>query len=936
MGIGQPIVGLPGIGDGIRAVQGDGANGGNLVHHRLGGSPVCGLLLQLGELLFGGSQHLIIDHQRLLGIGQPIVGLPGPGNGIRAVQGHGADGGNLIHHRLGSGLVCRLLLQLGEPLFGGQQHIIVGHQRLLGICQGIIGIPGVGDGSGTVQGNRADDADPVHHRLGSGLIAGLLQQFLQLLFRGQQHIIVLHQRFSVLWQRIIGIPCRGNGCPAVQGDGADGGNLGFHRIGSGLKLQLGKLFLGGGEHIVVGHQFFLGIGQPIVGIPCRGNGRPAVQGDRTDGVNLGLYLIGGSLVGSLLQPGQLLLSGSEHGIVAHQRFFFLRQGIISIPCRGDGRPAVQGDGADGVNRVYDRLKAVQPGDFLGGEGIVVNPDIVQQACEVFPPLRIPGGAQRQGAVVFHTRGHSVGHSLTVQIEGAAAAGPVLNRGHQNPLVQRRFDSVADIVVPMGAEVEGAAPLGAGQAQAVPAAAGILALAQDGHPVVSIVRHIDPGGQGKALCGGKVQIVGVGNCDDLIAPVEADGVANESGDDFRLSRDGAAVSVSGGVGHRAVLRGLKRPVGHQLRVWGQRRLRGRGPDDPEIVDVGIGPRSLGTLLLQQLDLQGVFRVLQHAAAEDLGADDLIGLIGVDGVGQFPVDVDLRLAVLKLHAAEDLDADTGKGQFHRGAGKIIIVAGAVVALGIGAVDPESLGIGHPAVRIVNDLPGRLRRLSLLGLGHQLVDMGGHLGGIHLLHQNPVLAIGIGFPGVGAVLGVDGDGARLHIPPFSGPLHRVHQGGQIPALPTAGGVAEVQVVTLAHRVVLRHLTAGVAGDDLAADLPAAPEDGDGAVGLHIDGRRGVKAHIVLRAGGEVSRHNGAQLNLLAHQLHASQRADLIRRRLQQILQVVQGAHHHQHHAVVIRSGQGAAVHLQGGGGIVVAVDVVGVGLGNVLLIAGTSAPR
>ena len=105
--------------------------------------------------------------------------------------------------------------------------------------------------------------------------------------------------------------------------------------------------------------------------------------------------------------------------------------------------------------------------------------------------------RRQGAVVFHTRGHSVGHSLTVQIEGAAAAGPVLNRGHQDPLVQRRFDSVADIVVPMGAEVEGAAPLGAGQAQAVPAAAGILALAQDGHPVVAIVRHIDPGGQGKA-------------------------------------------------------------------------------------------------------------------------------------------------------------------------------------------------------------------------------------------------------------------------------------------------------------------------------------------------------------------------------------------------------------------------------------------------------
>ena len=504
----------------------------------------------------------------------------------------------------------------------------------------------------------------------------------------------------------------------------------------------------------------------------------------------------------------------------------------------------------------------------GGQGVVVDAQVVQHAVEGFPAAGVQSGADIQFVVIHLTAGHTGGNGLAVDIEGAGAGRAVLHGGHQEPFIQRGLHIAGDVdgvAAVATTQVDLTAAGGIGQADAVPAGGAVQTLAENGHPVTAIILHFDPGGDGEAVGGGEVQLVGVSHGDEVgigLGALEPHAVAHHAFHHVQSAVDGAVMVVVGLVQHLAVHHFLEGVVGDELL---SRRLHRGVLGHPEVVHVGVG--ALGGLALvgDNLNLQGVFLVLQHAALEDAGAEHFGGLVGVNGFHQGAVDVNLRLAVLILHTAEDFNADAGKGQIHGGALGIVVVAGAVITLGVFGIHPEAGGILHPGIGIVDDFPIGFRAGALLGLDHLGVDGVGYLGRLHLLDQNGMLAVFIGSPGVGAVGGIDGDGALLDIPIVAGTLHGVNQAGQVPALAAAGGVAEIEVVALADGIVSRHQMAGVAGNDVVADFPAAPHDGHRAVGFHIDGGGGVKAHIVLAAGGEIARHDGAQLDLLGHQLDA-----------------------------------------------------------------------
>lgn len=120
---------------------------------------VCRILERFQRGL-GGLQLGIVVHLRLLRVGQRIVGRPGIGNRLRAVQRHRPDGINELFdmiHRVG------IRPEFGEPRFRSQQDVIVAYQPLLILCQRIIGHAGIDDGRLPLQRHLTDGVNKLFH-----------------------------------------------------------------------------------------------------------------------------------------------------------------------------------------------------------------------------------------------------------------------------------------------------------------------------------------------------------------------------------------------------------------------------------------------------------------------------------------------------------------------------------------------------------------------------------------------------------------------------------------------------------------------------------------------------------------------------------------------------------------------------------------------------
>ena len=104
---------------------------------------------------FRVQQRLVVAHQRLLRIGQAVVGRPGRFDGRPTLQRHRADG---LNQPLG--LLRRLFIvgfqQRSIGCLRVQKRLVVAHQRLLRIGQAVVGRPGRFDGRPALQRHRAD------------------------------------------------------------------------------------------------------------------------------------------------------------------------------------------------------------------------------------------------------------------------------------------------------------------------------------------------------------------------------------------------------------------------------------------------------------------------------------------------------------------------------------------------------------------------------------------------------------------------------------------------------------------------------------------------------------------------------------------------------------------------------------------------------------
>ena len=270
---------------------------------------------------------------------------------------HGADtGGAEFTHVVAGGLVDLLqaLALLGQQLgigsLGGGELVVILDLGLLGLRQGLIGIPGGRDGVLGPQGHLADGIDEVLHSLG-----GLQDR--QPGLGGGELVIVLDLGLLGLRQSLIGIPGGNNGTLGLQGHLADGVDLIVHSLGS---LQIGQASLGGSELVIALDLGLLGLRQCLIGSPGSGDGLLGLQGHLADGIDHVVLGLGG------LQIGQASLGGGELVIVGNLSLLGLRQCPIGSPGGGDGLLGRQGHLADGVNLLYDIV--YMPALQLQGQG----------------------------------------------------------------------------------------------------------------------------------------------------------------------------------------------------------------------------------------------------------------------------------------------------------------------------------------------------------------------------------------------------------------------------------------------------------------------------------------------------------------------------------------------------------------------------------------
>ena len=158
------------------------------------------------------------------------------------------------------------------------------------------------------------------------------------------------------------------------------GLVGGSRVCMG-HLQIGQGALGIHQLLVIAHQLLLEIRQSIVSRPGLPDGLFAVQGNRANGVDQGLYPVGCCLVlVRLLQLCQSRLRRSQGVVVPDQQLLGLRQLVISLPGRHNGRLAVQGDGgADGIDQGFHSF-----GSLMVFLGIWASADILAQVSGIQP------------------------------------------------------------------------------------------------------------------------------------------------------------------------------------------------------------------------------------------------------------------------------------------------------------------------------------------------------------------------------------------------------------------------------------------------------------------------------------------------------------------------------------------------------------------------
>ena len=200
----QCLIGSPGGVDGALRLQGHLADGVDHIVHGLGG-------LQIGQASLSGGELVIALDLGLLGLRQCLIGSPGGGDGLLGLQGHLADGVDLIVHGLGG-------LQIRQTSLGGGELVVALDLGLLGLRQCLIGSPGSHDGLLGLQGHLTDGVDLIVHGLG-GLQIG------QASLGSGELVVVGNLSLLGLRQCLIGSPGGGDGLLGLQSHLADGVDL---------------------------------------------------------------------------------------------------------------------------------------------------------------------------------------------------------------------------------------------------------------------------------------------------------------------------------------------------------------------------------------------------------------------------------------------------------------------------------------------------------------------------------------------------------------------------------------------------------------------------------------------------------------------------------------------------------------------------------------
>ena len=249
----QRIIGHAGIDDGRLPLQRHLTDGVNKLHHLLGSIHV---FQQGSERVLGVLELLIVLHRGPLLLCQRIVGRPGVGDSLSALDIHRANRVDELFHfgdRRGQGSIGRLSLL---------QHVIVAHQSSLGVGQRIVGHTGIVDGPLTAQRDLTDGVDELFH---SGRRGGIPLKGAEVGLGLLQHAVIIHQFLLRFRQRVVGLPGGGNRLPAVLRDRPDGVNELLHLAGRLLiflclgNVVLCGLGLGGAEQ-VKGHPVSAGRG----------------------------------------------------------------------------------------------------------------------------------------------------------------------------------------------------------------------------------------------------------------------------------------------------------------------------------------------------------------------------------------------------------------------------------------------------------------------------------------------------------------------------------------------------------------------------------------------------------------------------------------------------------------------------------------------------
>ena len=248
------------------AANGTDARSAQLLHVVAGGNVGVAYLahgFQHRQLGFRGGQYIVVVHQRLLQVGQCVIGFPGCLNVLFGIQGDIGQLLDKVNDLLGLFLVLGGSRQLGVCLFRVRQLLGVGDQTLLGIGQAVEGFPGRLDAGLALFGDRLLNlVDELDHfvRL----------QLIPFLGRLLQSIEFLHQCFLFRRQGVVGIPGIADGRAAVCGDGADFADQVVHircpRLHQPLVLGLR---LGQGSEIVGTNLALFRSSQRIISTPGR-------------------------------------------------------------------------------------------------------------------------------------------------------------------------------------------------------------------------------------------------------------------------------------------------------------------------------------------------------------------------------------------------------------------------------------------------------------------------------------------------------------------------------------------------------------------------------------------------------------------------------------------------------------------------------------------